>query len=135
MKTSLKSVLVLITEQPIDDMPFMKKIPTAVTACRWAPTCRRPGRYRRPVASNASTSAISPIASWEANRPFCPRGNQGFAPALGDLRYYPLRRERTERRKVVYLATPMINKPEIFDLAEGKSVVEACPKEGYESIS
>ena len=34
--------------------------------------------------------------------------------------------------KVLYLASPLINKSEIYDLAEGKSVVEGMLKEGFE---
>ena len=34
-------------------------------------------------------------------------------------------------KKIIYLASPLINQPEIFDLAPGKSVVEALMAKGY----
>jgi poly(3-hydroxyalkanoate) synthetase len=47
------------------------------------------------------------------------------------LRYYPLPKEIKPNGKIIYTATPLINKPELFDLATGKSVVEAFLKKGY----
>jgi poly(3-hydroxyalkanoate) synthetase len=47
------------------------------------------------------------------------------------LRYYPLPKDITPNGKVVYIVSPMINLPEIFDLSEGKSVIEGMLKEGY----
>lgn len=47
------------------------------------------------------------------------------------LRYYHLPRGVRANGKIVYMVTPLINKPELFDLAPGKSVVEAMGKKGY----
>ena len=47
------------------------------------------------------------------------------------LRHYPLMAGVAPNGKVLYLAVPLINRPEIFDLAHGKSVIEGMLKEGY----
>jgi len=47
------------------------------------------------------------------------------------LRYYPQPEGIKPNGKVIYMSTPLINKPELFDLATGKSVVEAMLKKGY----
>jgi poly(3-hydroxyalkanoate) synthetase len=48
------------------------------------------------------------------------------------LRHYPLPANVQPNGRVLYMATPLINKPEIFDLARGKSVIEGMLKEGFE---
>ena len=133
MKDLLKSLLVLITEQPIDDMPFMKKNPD--------------GSDGMSLGAYLEEGRARIDALWRHNafdiRDFADRfmgGKIGFLPyevIKGSrlhsvtLRYYPLPKGIEPNGKVVYLATPMINRPEIFDLAEGKSVVEGMLKEGY----
>lgn len=47
------------------------------------------------------------------------------------LRYYPVAEGIKHNGKIIYMATPLINKPELFDLASGKSVIEAMIKKGY----
>jgi poly(3-hydroxyalkanoate) synthetase len=47
------------------------------------------------------------------------------------LRYYPVPEGTKPNGKIIYMATPLINKPELFDLTSGKSVVEAMIKKGY----
>lgn len=47
------------------------------------------------------------------------------------LRDYPLPRGLKSNGKILYMVTPLINKPELFDLASGKSVIEGMHKEGY----
>ncbi len=47
------------------------------------------------------------------------------------LRYYPLPKHIKPNGDVLYLVPPLINKPEIFDLCKGKSVVERMLKAGY----
>jgi hypothetical protein len=47
------------------------------------------------------------------------------------LRRYARHHKKGQPDKILYLASPLINKPEIFDLAPGKSVVEALAKKGY----
>jgi poly(3-hydroxyalkanoate) synthetase len=47
------------------------------------------------------------------------------------LRHYPLPAGVKPLDHTLYLSTPLINKPELFDLAEGKSVIEGLLREGY----
>ena len=47
------------------------------------------------------------------------------------LRHYPPPKGVKPNGKILYMVTPLINKPELFDLAAGKSVIEGMHKEGY----
>ncbi len=47
------------------------------------------------------------------------------------LRYYPVPDGTNRRDAVLYLSSPLINRPEIFDLAPGKSVIEGLLRAGY----
>jgi poly(3-hydroxyalkanoate) synthetase len=47
------------------------------------------------------------------------------------LRHYTIPQGIKPNGKIIYMATPLINKPELFDLAPGKSVIEALLKKGY----
>ncbi len=135
MKDLLKSILVLITEQPIEgeDMPFMKK--------------NADGTDGMSLGAYLEEGRARVEALWRHNafdiRDFADRfmgGKIGYLPyevIKGSrlhtvrLRYYPLPKDINPNGKVVYIVSPMINLPEIFDLAEGKSVVEGMLKEGY----
>ena len=48
------------------------------------------------------------------------------------LRHYPLPEGVKRNGRTLYMASPMINRCEIFDLAPGKSVVEGMLQEGYD---
>jgi len=48
------------------------------------------------------------------------------------LRHYPRPEGIPPNGKVLYLASPLINKPEIYDLAKGKSVIEGMLRLGYD---
>lgn len=48
------------------------------------------------------------------------------------LRYYPRPEGIVANGKTLYLASPMINRCEIFDLAPGKSVIEGMLLQGYD---
>jgi poly(3-hydroxyalkanoate) synthetase len=48
------------------------------------------------------------------------------------LRHYPPPAGVEPNGRALYLATPLINRPEIFDLAEGKSIIEGMHREGYQ---
>jgi poly(3-hydroxyalkanoate) synthetase len=135
MKDLLKSILVLITEQPLEgeDMPFMKK--------------NADGSDGMSLGAYLEEGRARVEALWRHNafdiRDFADRfmgGKIGYLPyevIKGSrlhtvrLRYYPLPKDIKPNGKVVYIVSPMINLPEIFDLAEGKSVVEGMIKEGY----
>ena len=135
MKDLLKSILVLITEQPLqsDEMPFMKK--------------NADGTDGMSLGAYLEEGRARIEALWLHNafdiRDFADRftgGRIGYMPyevIKGSrlhtvrLRYYPLPRDVSPNGKAVYIVSPMINLPEIFDLAEGKSVIEGMLREGY----
>ena len=135
MKDLLKSILVLITEQPLEgeEMPFMKK--------------NADGTDGMSLGAYLEEGRARIEALWRHNafdiRDFADRfmgGKIGYLPyevIKGSrlhtvrLRYYPLPKDINPNGKVVYIVSPMINLPEIFDLAEGKSVIEGMIKEGY----
>jgi poly(3-hydroxyalkanoate) synthetase len=134
MKDLLKSLVVLITEQPIDDMPFMKKNPDGSDGMSLG-TWLEEGRARIEALWRHNAFDIRDFADRSMG------GKIGYLPyevIKGSrlhsvtLRHYPLPKGQEHNGKIVYLATPMINKPEIFDLARGKSVVEGMHREGYE---
>lgn len=69
------------------------------------------------------------------------KGKIGFSPykivegsKLGpvSLRHYVSDEKIKKNDRILYLASPLINMPEIYDLAEGKSVIEPLLKQGYE---
>ena len=134
MKDLLKSLVLLITEQPVDDMPFMKKNPDGSDGMSLG-TWLEEGRARIEALWRHNAFDIRDFADRHMG------GKIGYLPyevIKGSrlhsvtLRHYPLPKGQEPNGKIVYLATPMINKPEIFDLAEGKSVVEGMHREGYE---
>jgi len=47
------------------------------------------------------------------------------------LRHYPLPEGGQPNGRVLYVNTPLINKPEIFDLADGKSIIQKMLQKGY----
>lgn len=47
------------------------------------------------------------------------------------LRHYPLPEGIQPNGRVLYVNTPLINKPEIFDLADGKSIIQRMLQKGY----
>lgn len=48
------------------------------------------------------------------------------------LRHYYLPDSIKPNGRVIYMASPLINKPELFDMADGKSVVQAMQMKGYD---
>lgn len=48
------------------------------------------------------------------------------------LRYYPCERQGADKKPVIYLSSPLINRAEIFDLAPGKSVIEGLQHYGHD---
>lgn len=47
------------------------------------------------------------------------------------LRHYILPKGMKANGKIIYMTTPLINRPELFDLSPGKSVIEGMHMEGY----
>lgn len=135
MKELLKCLLVLITEQPFKEMP----LPFAKT--------NPDGTLRTSFEEYLAENRIRLENLYEANafdiKEYSERATQGkigcsyYEYVEGSLnhrvrlRYYPVAEGVKHNGKIIYMATPLINKPELFDLASGKSVVEAMIKKGY----
>lgn len=135
MKELLKCLLVLITEQPFTrtPLPFAKTKPD--------------GTLKTPFEEYLAENRIRLENLYEANafdiKEYSERATQGkigcshYEYVEGSLnhrvrlRYYPASESVKPNGKIIYMATPLINKPELFDLASGKSVIEAMIKQGY----
>ncbi len=135
MKELLKTLLVVITETPLDgeELPYMKKNKDGTDAMTFEEYL---AENRLRFESLYKANAFDPK---EYSERFT-RGKIGFSRyeiVRGSkmhnvrLRYYPLPSGVKSNGQILYLSTPLINKPELFDLAEGKSVVEGMQKEGY----
>lgn len=135
MKELLKTLLVVITELPLEgeELPFMKKNKDGTDAMTFDEYL---AENRLRFESLYKANAFDPK---EYSERFT-RGRIGFSHyeiVRGSkmhnvrLRYYPLPPGVKSNGKVLYLSTPLINKPELFDLAEGKSVVEGMLCQGY----
>lgn len=136
MKELLTSVLIAITEIAPEesDLPFMNK--------------NRDGSYAIPFEDyledvrlrieNLFNNDAFHIKTFSAR---ITKGEIGFSPyeiiegsKLGPvtLRHYVADKKNKRNNKILYLASPLINMPEIYDLAKGKSVIEPLIKQGYE---
>jgi poly(3-hydroxyalkanoate) synthetase len=135
MKELLKCLLVIITEQPFahEPLPFAKTNPD--------------GTMRTSFEEYLAENRVRMENLFETNafdiKEYSERATQGkigcsyFEYVEGSLnhrvrlRYYPVPEGVQPNGKIIALATPLINRPELFDLAPGKSVVEAMLKKGY----
>jgi poly(3-hydroxyalkanoate) synthetase len=135
MKELLKCLLILITEQPFKSecLPFAKTNPD--------------GTLKTSFEEYLAENRIRLENLYEANafdiKEYSERATQGkigcsyYEYVEGSLnhrvrlRYYPVPEGTKHIGKIIYMATPLINRPEIFDLASGKSLIEALLKKGY----
>lgn len=135
MKELLKCLLVLITEIPLanGELPFAKYNPDGTAAMSFQEYLAE-NRIRL---ENICHKNVFDIKEYSER---ATRGIIGFSPYeyVEDslihgvrLRYYPLPKEIKPNGKIIYMVTPLINRPELFDLAPGKSVIEGMHKEGY----
>ena len=135
MKELLKTLLVVITEMPLDgeDLPFMKKNKDGKDAMTFEEYL---AENRLRFESLYKANAFDP-KEYSERFTHGKIGYSHFEIVRGSkmhnvrLRHYPLPPGIKPNGKVLYLSTPLINKPELFDLAEGKSVVEGMLNEGY----
>jgi hypothetical protein len=136
MKELLKCLLVLITETPFanGELPFAKKKPDGTLAMSFDEylaenRTRLENLFRenafdikefseRATGGKIGCSAYEYVAGAELHRV--------------KLRHYGLPPGIKPNGKIIYLPTPLINKPELFDLARGKSVIEGVHNVGYE---
>ena len=136
MKELLKCLLVVITETPLDgkDLPFMRKNKDGSDAMTFEEylaenrlrfeTLHRYNAFDLKEYSERATQGKLGCSPYEIV--------DGSKLAHVSLRHYLRPKGIKPNGKVLYISTPLINKPELFDLAEGKSVVAGMLKEGYE---
>jgi hypothetical protein len=136
MKELLKCLLVVITETPLDgkDLPFMRKNEDGSDAMTFEEylaenrlrfeSLHRYNAFDLKEYSERATQGKIGCSPYEIV--------EGSKIAHVSLRHYFRPKGIKPNGKVLYISTPLINKPELFDLAEGKSVVEGMLKEGFE---
>ncbi len=135
MKELLKCLLIVITETPLaaHPLPFAKTNPDGTLAISFEEYLAQ-NRIRLENLHDENAFDIKEYSERAT------AGVIGCSPydVVDDsmlhrvsLRLYRLPRGVKPNRKIIYMATPLINKPELFDLAPGKSVVEAMLKQGF----
>jgi poly(3-hydroxyalkanoate) synthetase len=136
MKELLKCLLVVITEMPIDgqELPFMRKNKDGTDAMTLDEYLQE-NRFR--------FECLHKYNAFDAKE-YSERATQGKIGCTPyeivdgsrlshvSLRHYRLPEGVKPNGKVIYCSTPLINKPELFDLADGKSVVQGLHLLGYE---
>ncbi|MGD8845602.1 MAG: hypothetical protein PVI54_08835 [Desulfobacteraceae bacterium] len=136
LKDLLKCFFMLITEQPIHDveLPYALKKEHAKTDQafkRYLKSMRR--RFENLYAEKAfDVYRYTEIATQHKIGCSAYKVVPGSKLQASRLRHYHLPADITANGKILYLASPLINKPEIFDLAPGKSVIEGLLKRGFE---
>ena len=135
MKELLKCLLVLITEMPfsIGQLPFGKYNSDGILATSFDDYLAE----NRTRMENLYRENAFDIKEYSERETLGKIGCSHYEVVKGSLlhrvslRYYPVPKGVKPNGKIIYMATPLINKPELFDLASGKSVVAALIKEGY----
>jgi poly(3-hydroxyalkanoate) synthetase len=135
MKELLKCLLVVITEQPFADgyLPFAKTNPDGTLRTTFEEYLAE----NRARLENLYEANAFDIKEYSERATLGKIGCSRYEYVEGSLnhrvrlRYYPLPEGVSHNGKIIYMATPLINRPELFDLATGKSVVEAMLKKGY----
>lgn len=135
MKELLKCLVILITEQPFSDgyLPFAKKNADGTPAIPFEQYLAE-NRTRLENLYEANAFDIKEFSERATlGKIGCSRYEyvEGSLNHRVRLRCYPLPEGIQSNGKIIYMATPLINRPELFDLASGKSVVEALLKKGY----
>jgi len=132
MKDLLKCLLMVVTGQPIKkgDLPFKPKGNNEFDFGRYLEQIK--ARLENLYNANAfDIKAYSERATGGmiGGSPFeIVEGSKLFASSL---RHYPLPKGKNSNGKILYLTSPLVNRPEIYDLAKGKSVIEGMHKAGY----
>jgi poly(3-hydroxyalkanoate) synthetase len=135
MKELLKCLLVLITETPLADgkLPFAKLNQDGTIATRFEEYLAE----NRTRMENLFRENAFDIKEYSERVTMGKIGCSEYEYIEGSLihrvrlRYYPLPKVIKPNGKVIYVCTPLINKPDIFDLATGKSLIEGMQREGY----
>jgi hypothetical protein len=136
MKELLKCLLVLITETPFanGELPFAKRNQDGTLAMSFEDylaenhirfeNLHRENAFDIKEYSERATGGKIGFSAYEYV--------EGSLIHRVRLRHYPLPKGIKPNGKIIYMVTPLINKPELFDLAAGKSVIEGMHKEGYQ---
>lgn len=132
LKDLLKCLLMAVTEQPLkkDDLPFKPKANNGFDFGRYLEQIK--ARLENLYNANAfDIKAFSErvTGGMIGGSPYeIVEGSKLFASSL---RYYPLPKGKKSNGKILYLPSPLVNRPEIYDLGKGKSVIQGMHKAGY----
>lgn len=135
MKDLMKTLLITITEQPLKNspMPFAARpkpgSPSQSFADYLAVARTRLENLYNERAFNIRTFSEVSTGGKIGYSPFEIVEGSGMHSVA--LRHYPLPDKITPNNKVLYMVSPLINKPEIFDLGKGKSVIRGMQEQGY----
>ncbi len=134
-KELLKGLLVLITEAPLENgsMPFWPREKTGKGAVDFSAYLDGlQVRLENLYAENGfDYKRYAEIATQEKLGYSFYETVEGSKMHSASLRHYPLPPSIPANGIVIYMATPLINRPELFDLARGKSVIEGMQRRGY----
>ena len=135
LKELFKCLLMVITESPLtgEELPFMRRNKDGspkLTFDEYVNEIRtRLENLHRAQAFDLTAFSEQMTGSKIGCSPYdIVEGSRLYSASL---RYYPLPKGAEPNGKVLYLPTPLVNKPEIYDLAKGKSVIEGLSKQGY----
>ncbi|MDD5475065.1 MAG: alpha/beta fold hydrolase, partial [Syntrophales bacterium] len=136
MKNLLACLLVVITEESLDgrDLPFMRKNADGSDAMTFEEYLEE----NRMRFENLHLYNAFDLKEFSERATMGKLGCSQYEIVKGSriahvsLRHYIIPNGIKHNGKVLYMSTPLINKPELFDLAEGKSVVEGLLREGYD---
>lgn len=133
MKDLLKNLLVTISEEPLfpelplsgtdqgeRDISFPEYLETGRR--RFENLCREEAFDMKIYSENATGGRIGFMDYYVVE------GSQFHSASL---RHYPLPPGVQPNGQILYINTPLINRPEIFDLADGKSIVQKLLEKGY----
>jgi poly(3-hydroxyalkanoate) synthetase len=135
LKDLLKCLLMLVTETPLQNepLPFRK-------ADHADPTPYDFSDYLDQLQIRFENLYAEKAFDYRAYGEITTQGKLGYSPYetvarsrhhAVTLRHYPLPPGIAPNGKVLYMNTPLINKPEIFDLGPGKSVIAGMLEEGF----
>lgn len=134
LKELLKILVMAVTETPLagEKLPYMKKKKDGSATAFGAYLDQIRTRLVNLYQANAfeiKTYSEAKTGGKLGCSPFeIVEGSKCYAASL---RYYPLPEDIEPNGKVLYIPSPLVNRPEIYDLAEGKSVIAGFLKEGY----
>jgi len=135
MKELLKCLLVLITEQPFANgyLPFAPTDPQGNLSTSFEEYLTE--NHRR--LENLHEENAFDIKEYSERKTAGKIGCSMYEFVEGStlhrvrLRHYPVPEGIKPNGIILYMVTPLINRPELFDLTSGKSVIEALLKKGY----